>query len=118
MSKRRAHRYFIPKLPVNINKYIGRTNIWEYHKEKDSYSKLVGKIIPKLGVKVCRLIIIYHFPDKRKRDPNNLDKCLLDALVNNKIIEDDNYMCILSLVEKGVYDKGVEGVELIIVELK
>lgn len=117
MPKRRYHRYFIPKLPVNINKYIGRTNIWEYHKEKNAYSKLVGKIVPALEIERCRLVVTYHFPDRRKRDPNNLDKCLLDALVNNRVIVDDNYMCIISLAERGMYDRGNEGVELIVIEV-
>ena len=31
----------ISQLPPNINKYIGRTNIWDYQKQKKDYHKLV-----------------------------------------------------------------------------
>ena len=53
----------------------------------------------------CDMIVTYHFPDRRIRDTHNLTKCLLDSLVEAKIIIDDNYMVLNTYTEKGVYDK-------------
>lgn len=108
----------IPKLPPNINKYIGRTNIWEYQKEKHKYHELIR--ICTIGhnpcYKKCKMVVTYHFPDKRKRDTHNLTKCLLDGLVEAKVIEDDNYMVVEEYTEIGVYDKDNEYVEIEIKE--
>lgn len=35
--------------------------------------------------------VIYYFKDRRRHDPSNYDKMLLDGLVEANIIEDDNY---------------------------
>ena len=109
----------IPSLPPNINKYISRTNIWDYQKEKKQYHKLV-----KLSTTgnnpcftKCDMIVTYHFPDRRIRDTHNLTKCLLDALVEAKIIIDDNYMVLNTYTEKGVYDKNNSYVEVEIKEV-
>ena len=40
--------------------------------------------------------ITFRAPDRRKRDADNLFKCLFDTLVKNGIIEDDNNQCIHS----------------------
>lgn len=110
----KTKRFFIPALPANLNQYIGRTNIWNYHADRKKYTALASKYVKPLYLKQAKITLVYHFPDKRKRDPNNLDKCLLDALVECGVIEDDNYMCITELTESGVYDKDNPGVEIII----
>ena len=108
-------------LPPNINKYIGRTNIWEYQEKKKQYHEYVKlktlKIQPKPNYKKCNMIVTYHFPDRRKRDTHNLTKCLLDALTESNIIEDDNYNVLNEYTEKGVYDKGKTIVEIEIMPL-
>lgn len=104
----------IEGLPPNINKYIGRTNIWEYQHNKKKYHKLVN--MSTIGVnpsyKHCNMTITYHFKDRRRRDTHNMTKCLLDALVEANIIEDDNYKVLSKYTERGVYDKGKEYVEI------
>lgn len=103
-------------LPPNINRYIGRTNIWDYQKRKKEYHEYVRLttigIQPKPNYKKVDMVVTYHFKDRRVRDTHNLTKCLLDALVEAKIIEDDNYNVLNTYTEKGVYDKGNEGVEI------
>ena len=103
-------------MPPNINKYIGRTNIWEYQEKKKEYHRYVKlktlNINPKPNYKKCEMIVTYHFKDKRKRDTHNLTKCLLDALVEAKIIEDDNYEVLKLYTEKGVYDRKNEFIEI------
>lgn len=105
-------------LPPNINKYIGRTNIYEYQREKKKYHKLIKENTIGLepNYKRCKMIVTYHFPDKRKRDTHNLTKCLLDGLVESNIIEDDNYTVLEEYTEIGVYDKGNRYVEIEIKE--
>lgn len=110
----------IKGLPPNINKYIGRTNIWEYQKNKKKYHQLV-KISttgfnPKF--KKCNLEVIYHFKDKRRRDTHNMTKCLLDALVEANIIEDDSYQVLNSYTEKGINDTKEEYIEIFLEEVK
>lgn len=110
----------INALPPNINKYIGRTNIWEYQKEKKKYHKLVK--LSTIGInekiKKCDMTVIYHFPDHRKRDTHNLTKCLLDGLVDANVIEDDNYTVLNRYTEIGVYDKNKSYVEILIIPIK
>ena len=113
-------KIIINKLPPNINKYIGRTNIWEYQEDKKKYHDLVrlSTIGKNPKIKHCNMTVIYHFKDKRKRDTHNMTKCLLDALVCADIIEDDNYNVLNEYTEKGLYDKGNEYLEIIIEELE
>lgn len=110
----------ISKLPPNINKYIGRTNIWQYQKDKKAFHELVE--FETLGndpnYKYCDIDIKYHFKDRRKRDTHNLTKCLMDALVTSNIIEDDNYFVLKNFNQSGIYDKGNSFVEIEISEAK
>lgn len=93
-------------IPPTINRYIGRTNIWEYQKEK----KLIHQAIrmQTIGInpriKKCRMKITYYFKDRRKHDPSNYDKMVLDGLVEANIIEDDNYGVIEEFTTIGKVD--------------
>ena len=104
----------IDGLPPNINKYIGRTNIWEYQHNKKKYHNLVKLCTTGINPKYshCNMTVTYHFKDRRRRDTHNMTKCLLDALVESNIIEDDNYTVLNKYTEIGVYDKGNEYVEI------
>ena len=107
-------KIIISELPPNINKYIGRNAIWEYQKEKKHYHKLVCEETKGLYpcYTKCNMIVTYHFPTRRLRDTHNLTKCLLDALVEAKIILDDNYMVLNKYTEIGTYDKDNGYVEI------
>lgn len=101
-------------LPPTINKYIGRTNLWEYQKDKKRYHRLVK--LSTIGVnpryRKCKLRITYYFKDKRKHDPGNYDKFLLDGLVDANIIEDDNYKVIEEYTTIGKCDSKNPRVEV------
>ena len=105
-------------LPPTINKYIGRSNIWQYQEDKKAYHKVVGMstigINPKY--KKCKLKVTYYFKDKRRHDPSNYDKMLLDGLVEANVIEDDNYDVIEEFTTIGKYDKDNPRVEVEIYE--
>jgi len=116
---RRSQKITLHELPPNINKYVGRTNFHEYHRYKDAFSKTVGFEIASQKVERLKLDdvcidIMFFFPDKRRRDTGNLEKCLLDALVNNEIITDDNWFVIKEKTEKGSYRKNDAGAEITI----
>lgn len=50
------------------------------------------------------MIVTYYFRDRRRHDPGNYDKVLLDGLVEANIIEDDNYSVITEYTTRGRVD--------------
>lgn len=106
-------------IPPSINYYIGRNNRWEYQKDKKRIHQAVKMstigINPKY--KSCKMKITYYFKDKKKHDPSNYDKMLLDGLVEANIIEDDNYGVIKEFTTIGEYDKDNPRVEIDIKEV-
>lgn len=99
----------IPTTPPSINKYIGRTNIFQYQKEKKEFQYLAKlatlKDKPKQPFKKCKIDITYQFKDKRKRDTNNYDKWVMDFLVESGFIEDDNIFVIEETTTRGITNK-------------
>ena len=106
----------LPIIPPTINKYIGRSNIWEYQKDKKKLHELVRlmTIGKNYNIKKCKMTITYYFKDKRRHDPSNYDKILMDCLVEANIIVDDNYGVITEFTTKGSYDKEKPRTEIII----
>jgi len=106
-------------IPPTINKYIGRVNWQEYQRDKKKIHQAVKMstigINPKY--KSCKMKITYYFKDKKKHDPSNYDKMLLDGLVEANIIEDDNYGVIKEFTTIGEYDKDNPRVEIYIEEV-
>lgn len=102
-------KYKIPDIPPSNNKFIGRENRFQYQKIKKEWARLIAVIcVPKSPKPLERAVvrIVYHFPDNRRRDPDNYSgKMLLDGLVRAGIILDDSFLCI-DLQLKAVYDKG------------
>ena len=107
-------------IPPTINKYISRTNRWEYQADKKKIHELVK--LATIGynpkIKKCELEIVYYFKDRRRHDPSNYDKMLLDGLVEAGIIEDDNYGVIQKFTTIGKYDKENPRTEIFIKEVK
>ena len=107
-------RIVIPKIPPTINKYIGRSNIWEYQKDKKQYHELVRLCTVGVNTKYekCKIRVTYYFKDRRRHDPGNYDKFLLDSLVEANIIKDDNYKVIEEFTTIWKYDKNKPRVEV------
>ena len=107
-------------VPPSINEYIGRTNNWEYQRDKKRIHKAV--IMETIGVnpryKKCKMKIIYYFKNRIRHDPSNYDKMLLDGLVKANIIEDDSYDVIQEFITVGKYDKGNPRTEIYIEEVE
>lgn len=104
----------IKTIPPTINKYIGRSNIFQYQNDKKKVHKAIvletAGINPK--IKKCNMKVTYYFQDKRRRDPGNYDKMLLDSLVEANIIEDDNYTVIQEYTTVGKVDSKKPRVEI------
>ena len=103
------YRYDIPGIPPSNNKYIGRNVHWEYQKVKKQWAALINlecRPKPPKPLEKAVLQLIYHFPDNRRRDPDNYSgKMILDGLVRAGLIADDCFSC-LDLQLAAVYDKG------------
>ncbi len=115
------YHYIIPAIPPSNNQYIGRTNNWEYQKVKKEWAGYVNIFCrpkPKEPLQKAKVELIYHFKDKRRRDPDNYSgKMVLDGLVKAGIIVDDSFDCIDLSVKQGGLDKNNPHLVLIIKEI-
>jgi len=93
----------LPFLPPSVNMaYYTDKSSFTRHKSK-KYRQFVddcqafmcqGSILGEVEIEIN-----FYFPDKRKRDAFNYEKCLTDTLVHYGVIEDD------SLIQRGVVEK-------------
>ena len=101
--------YSIPEIPPSMNRYKGRSNIWEWRKDKENWEGLVWlycRPAPPEPVQRCILTITYYFDSRRRHDPNNYDgQFITDGLTKAGIIQDDDFDHI-DLVLRGAYDKS------------
>lgn len=77
----------------------------DWHKEQ---SLLLKKHIPKETIKECSIIAHFYAPDNRATDLSNKWESVGDLLVDNNILEDDNWKVIkdLHLIYKGLDKKN------------
>lgn len=103
------YTYLIPEIPPSNNKFLGRENRWEYQKIKKHWAQMISLMCvpkPPKPIQKAVVLLVYHFPDNRRRDPDNYSgKMILDGLVKSGIIVDDCFSCI-DLQLRAVYDKG------------
>lgn len=101
-------KYIIPAIPPSMNKYKGRSNMWEYHKDKADWEQRVAVCCrprPDKPIAKCVLTLTYFFKTRVRHDPNNYDgQFITDGLVKAGIIADDSFD-VLDLVLRGDYDK-------------
>ena len=75
------------------------------------WAELMSRRRPKF--EKCHIILTAHYPTDRKRDPDNLyAKPFIDALVDAKVIEDDNNTIVQSVTLRVVTNAESEFVEL------
>ena len=111
-------KYIIPMIPPSINKFIGRTNIWEYQQAKKEWIALCTYLRkPPKPIEKSLITITFYFKDKRRHDADNYQKFLLDGLVHAGIIVDDDFEHI-TVTCKGDYDKQEPRTEIEITEVK
>lgn len=110
----------IATIPPTINKYIGRSVIWAYQKDKREYEEeniyLNHRHRPKMPISRCDIDLKFYFKDKRRRDLNNYEKFIFDFLTTGGFIQDDNYEVIRLQTMSGYVDKENPRVEIEITE--
>lgn len=102
----------INDIPPSLNLFAGRQNNWQYRHVKQKWTEMVAwsaKAEKKKQSWECPKLatvgIVYYFPDKRRRDPDNYcGKFVLDGLTRAGIIEDDCFSSIV-LTLQGRVDK-------------
>lgn len=86
--------------PPSVNHYLQKTKKGVYVKpEVQAFwwqvkCACVGK--PKFSGKVAMTVDVW-FPDHRKRDLGNLDKCIMDGLVKAGVITDDTWQILADI---------------------
>jgi Holliday junction resolvase RusA-like endonuclease len=110
----------LPFIPPTINYYIGRDNRWQYQADKKKLHQAVKMLTigKNYNINKCKMDITYYFKDRRRHDPGNNEKILLDCLVEANIITDDNYGVITELTTRGSYDKENPRTEVVIEPIK
>jgi len=98
-------------VPPSLNRFAGRENSREYRDSKDTWTRLAwaGARAAGAGAKPppekALVTITYHFPDRRRRDPDNYcGKVLLDGLTKARAIRDDSFDHISLLLRQGPCD--------------
>ena len=91
------YEYRLPDIPPSTNKFIGRENRFQYQKIKKEWARLIALVCtPKPPKPIERAVvrIVYHFPDKRRRDEDNMIasmKHYLDGIAHGLRVDDRNF---------------------------
>jgi len=118
---------FIPFLLPGMNEIINWSKIkkgnWnKYASEKSKIEYQIGLFLAQIGRSYSRVWIDFVWCEKSKhRDPDNISvakKFILDAMVKEKIIENDGWKQIAGWTDNFVIDKINPGVNVIIKEME
>ena len=97
--------------PPSLNQFVGKATGNEYRAAKSQWTRTVyylakaSKDRPAEPYKLADVEIMYFFPDRRRRDPDNYcGKLMLDGLTKAGVIVDDD-MAHIRLHIGGGYDK-------------
>ena len=110
-------RFIIPEIPPSLNQFAGRENEWAYRKAKAYWMELCCAYCRPKPVKPlerARVTLEYHFPDRRRRDPDNYIKLIMDGLVKAGVIQDDSFDNVELVLKQGSADKKPH----VIIEIK
>lgn len=95
-------------VPPSLNRFAGRENSREYRTAKDTWTRIAWAAARQAGAgrspppHKALVAIIYHFSDRRRRDPDNYcGKFLLDGLTKARAIVDDSFDHIRLLLDQG-----------------
>ena len=112
-------KYTIPHIPPSINNYIGRTNVFEYQREKvtwKEYCMAYCRPKPQKPPKKVMVKLSFYFKDNRRHDADNYQKFIMDGLVTARVIQDDDFAHCTTFCE-GFVDKNNPRTEIEITEV-
>ncbi|WP_288076990.1 RusA family crossover junction endodeoxyribonuclease [Pseudomonas sp.] len=101
--------------PPSVNRYyrtvLGRMLI---SKEGREYRKAIEQLVsvPVMFTGRVAVTVECHAPDRRRRDLDNLGKCLFDSLTHAGVWEDDSQIDDMRIVRAGVMPRGMVRVEI------
>lgn len=100
--------------PPSLNRYyrvVGEKVL--ISQEGREYRTLVCKTpLPKAPTGRLSVTLLIYPPDARRRDIDNLTKCLLDALTHAGVYEDDSLIDELRIIRKDIVKPGSVGVSI------
>lgn len=111
----------LPGIPPSNNKYLGNSKSHHlYRAEKAEWTDTIGWVIKAAGwrgkpLKKAQVQLIYHFPDRRRRDPDNYSgKFILDGLKEFGVIVDDSFSNVQLVLTAGKVDRDNPNVEILV----
>jgi len=115
----------IPEIPPSNNKFMGRGTRYvqsiQYQEEKQKWAWLIRAALkdkPKKPFEKAEVKIIYYFPTRQRRDPDNYSgKFILDGLTQAGIIKDDSFGNI-DLILRGRVDRDNPRTEIYVQEVE
>ena len=111
----------IPEIPPSLNKYL-RMHYQTRKRVNDHWAEIIWHLkleqrYTESPLKKSKVTLIYYFPDKKRRDPDNYaGKMIMDGLTRARIIEDDSFDNVI-LEIKAKVDKRNPRVEVEIWEV-
>lgn len=74
------------------------TDMWNSVKKRPGLAELYAE-------PAIRVVMRFYFPDRRHKDLDNLQKSVLDALVQGELIREDNWRVVRKVDASADYDK-------------
>lgn len=117
-------RIILPGVPPTNNTYMGNSHHHRvYQTAKKEWEEVLHWAVKAAGwrgesLRRARVELIYHFPDRRRRDPDNYSgKFILDGLKAAGVLQDDSFSNVQLVLTAGEVDKREPHVEILVSSL-
>lgn len=122
----RSFTLHISGIPPGINE-LRRRHYYAWHEEKKAWSTACyGAAVQEIGrlsqtwAKKVRITVRFHFPDYRRRDPDNYSsaaKFLIDGLKSANVMPDDDFNHVELVICRGRVDRRHPHVEVVVEDI-
>lgn len=118
-------RIILPGIPPTANTYLGNSHHHRvYQNAKKEWEETVHWAVKAAGwrgepLRKARVELVYHFPDRKRRDPDNYaGKFILDGLKSAGVLVDDSFSNVQLVLVAGAVDKAKPHVEILVSSLE